>query len=82
MPLVGKLGGVAFLDGGNVWANPWGIRFHDLNYAVGPGLRYQTPIGPIRFDAGFQLRQIPGLSVNGEPETRHWRIHFSVGQAF
>ena len=81
-PLVGNLGGVLFLDGGNVWPNPWGINFRDLNYAVGPGLRYKTPIGPIRFDAGFQLRQIPGLSVNGQPETRRWRIHFSVGQAF
>jgi outer membrane protein assembly complex protein YaeT len=81
-PLFGNLGGVLFLDGGNVWANPWGIRFSDLNYAVGPGLRYKTPIGPIRFDAGFQLRQIPGLTVNGEPEARRWRIHVSVGQAF
>jgi outer membrane protein insertion porin family len=81
-PLFGNLGGVLFLDGGNVWANSWGIRFSDLNYAVGPGLRYKTPIGPIRFDVGFQLRQIPGLTVNGEPEARSWRIHFSVGQAF
>jgi outer membrane protein assembly complex protein YaeT len=81
-PLAGNLGGVLFLDGGDVWANSWGIRFSDLEYAIGPGLRYQTPIGPVRFDLGFQLRPIPGLSVNGEPETRHWRIHFSVGQAF
>jgi outer membrane protein assembly complex protein YaeT len=81
-PLVGNLGGVLFLDGGNVWAGSWGIRFNDLRYAVGPGLRYQTPIGPIRFDVGFQLRPIPGLSINGSPETRHWRLHFSVGQAF
>jgi outer membrane protein assembly complex protein YaeT len=81
-PLAGNLGGVLFLDGGNVWPNPWGIDVHDLVYAVGPGLRYKTPIGPVRFDLGYQLRRIPGLSVNGEPETRHWRIHFSVGQAF
>ena len=32
----------------------------DLRYAVGPGLRYQTPIGPIRFDVGFQLNPIQG----------------------
>jgi len=49
---------------------------------VGPGLRYQTPIGPIRFDVGYQLNRIPGLLINGEPETRRWRIHFSIGQAF
>jgi outer membrane protein insertion porin family len=80
--VVGNLGGVLFFDGGSVEAGPWGVRFNDLNYSVGPGLRYQTPIGPIRFDVGFQLRPIPGLSINGTPETRHWRIHFSVGQAF
>jgi len=81
-PLVGNLGGVLFLDGGTVEPDPWGVRLHDLNYSIGPGLRYQTPIGPIRFDVGFQLRPIPGLAVNGTPETRHWRIHFSIGQAF
>jgi outer membrane protein assembly complex protein YaeT len=77
-----NLGGVLFLDGGNVWADSWGIKLRDLRYAVGPGLRYQTPIGPIRFDFGYQLNPIPGLLVNGQPETRHWRIHFSIGQAF
>ena len=80
--LVGNFGGVLFLDGGNVWADAWGIRLSDLHYAVGPGLRYQTPIGPIRFDFGYQLNRIPGLFINGEPETRRWRIHFSIGQAF
>ena len=80
--LVGKFGGVLFLDGGNVWADASGIRLNDLHYAVGPGLRYQTPIGPIRFDFGYQLNPIPGLLINGEPETRRWRIHFSIGQAF
>jgi outer membrane protein assembly complex protein YaeT len=79
--LVGKLGGVLFMDAGNVWEDSWGIRLGDLRYAVGPGLRYQTPIGPIRFDLGFQLNPIPGLLI-GQAQTRHWRIHFSIGQAF
>ena len=65
--LRGKLGGVLFLDGGNVWADSWSIDLRDLRYAVGPGLRYQTPIGPIRFDFGYQLNPIPDLLVNGEP---------------
>ena len=80
--LKGNLGGVLFLDGGNVSADSWGIKLGDLRYAVGPGLRYQTPIGPIRFDFGYQLNRIPGLTVNGQPESRRWRIHFSIGQAF
>ena len=80
--LHGKLGGVFFLDAGNVWAESWGIKLNDLRYAIGPGLRYQTPIGPIRFDFGYQLNPIPGLLVNGSEQTRRWRLHFSIGQAF
>jgi outer membrane protein insertion porin family/translocation and assembly module TamA len=78
----GNFGSVLFLDGGNVWAESGGFKLGDLRYAIGPGLRYQTPIGPIRFDIGYQLNPIPGLLVNGQPQTRRWRMHFSIGQAF
>jgi outer membrane protein assembly complex protein YaeT len=81
-PVWGSVGGVAFLDGGNSWTDSWTIRPGDLRYAAGPGLRYLTPIGPIRLDFGYQLNPIPGLLVEGEPERRRWRLHFSIGQAF
>ena len=58
------------------------MHFNDLRRAVGTGLRYQTPVGPLRFDVGYQLNPIPGLIVNGNPQTRRWRMHFSIGQAF
>ena len=79
----GKVGAVAFLDYGNVWSGSWkAIDFGDLRYAAGPGLRYLTPIGPARIDFGYQLNPIDNLLVNGEPQRRRWRIHFSIGQAF
>ena len=81
-PIWRNLGGVIFLDGGNVWTKPWDFNVNDLHYDVGPGLRYNTPIGPIRADIGYQLNRIPGLLVNGEPEPRRFRFHFSIGQAF
>lgn len=81
-PVWGKLGGVAFIDYGNVWPAASDINLKDLRYAVGPGLRYLTPIGPIRVDVGYQLDPIPGLLVNGEAQKRPLRIHFSIGQAF
>jgi outer membrane protein assembly complex protein YaeT len=80
--LRGNFGGVLFIDGGNVWAGAWDMKLNDLRYAVGPGLRYETPIGPLRFDVGYQLNPIPNLLVNGEPQSRRWRMHFSIGQAF
>lgn len=81
-PVWGKVGGVAFVDYGNVWSKAWDVDAGDLRVAVGPGLRYVTPIGPVRVDLGYQLTQIDNLLVDGEPEKRHWRIHFSIGQAF
>ncbi len=79
-PIWGNLTAVGFLDAGNVWAQTW--NFGKLLYDAGPGLRYNTPIGPIRVDLGYQLTREPGLLVNGKPEARRWRIHFSIGQAF
>jgi outer membrane protein assembly factor BamA len=78
----GNLGAVLFIDGGNVWADSWDMTFSDLHYAAGLGLRYTTPIGPIRLDWGYQLNPIPELRVDGEEQQRRWRIHFSIGQAF
>jgi outer membrane protein insertion porin family len=81
-PLKGKFGAVAFFDFGNVWRESKNFDLGELRYAVGPGIRYQTPIGPARFDVGYQLNPIEGLLINGEPQKRRIRIHFSVGQAF
>jgi outer membrane protein assembly complex protein YaeT len=73
---------VAFIDAGNAWERSWQFELDDLRAAVGPGLRYRTPIGPVRADVGYQLTPIDGLLIDGEPEKRHWRVHFSIGQAF
>ena len=80
--LRGNFGGVLFLDAGNVWADSFGFKLGELRYAIGPGLRYQTPVGPIRFDFGYQLNPTPELFVNGGPQRRRFRLHFSIGQAF
>ena len=82
VPLWGKFGAVAFLDYGNVWSSASEMDFADLRRAIGTGLRYQTPIGPARFDIGYQLNPIEGLLVDGEPQKRRFRMHFSIGQAF
>jgi outer membrane protein assembly complex protein YaeT len=82
VPIWRSLSAVLFADAGNVWTNPWDINLNDLRYDVGPGLRYNTPVGPLRIDFGYQLNPIPGLMINGKPEERQFRFHFSIGQAF
>ena len=80
--LRGQLGGVLFVDAGNVWRDEWRIVPGEVRVAAGAGLRYETPVGPIRVDFGYQLNTIEGLMINGAEQQRPWRIHFSIGQAF
>lgn len=80
--LRGKVGGVLFLDAGDVWPDHRSVDVGAIRYAVGTGLRYGTPVGPIRLDFGYQLNPIAGLQVGGQEQLRQWRLHFSIGQAF
>ena len=78
----GNIGAVLFLDAGNVWDEATRVRLRDMRVDVGTGLTYSSPIGVVRGDFGYQLNPIPGLMINGVPETRHWRVHFGIGYAF
>jgi len=64
---------VTFVDGGNVWRTISDIN-EDLRYTAGLGLRYKTPVGPVRIDYGHKLSRKEGES-RGE-------VHFSFGHAF
>jgi outer membrane protein assembly complex protein YaeT len=81
-PIRGAFSGVVFGEGGQVAERAWDRDLFDLRTDVGVGLRYSTPIGPVRADFGYQLNPIDGLLIGGRPEARRWRIHVSVGQAF
>ncbi|HXU46916.1 MAG TPA: outer membrane protein assembly factor BamA [Thermoanaerobaculia bacterium] len=54
-PLAGALGGVVFFDSGNVWADWRSIDLSEVKSGVGVGLRYLSPIGPLRLDLGWKL---------------------------
>lgn len=73
---------VTFADIGNVWDEDWTFRSQDLERAIGAGLRYQTVVGVVRADFGYQLTPIPLLRIDGEPQSRRWRLHLSIGHAF
>jgi outer membrane protein assembly complex protein YaeT len=76
------VGVVGFLDAGNVWSEDWRSPFGSLQRAVGGGLRYESIVGVIRADVGYQLNPIAGLRLDGQPQKRRWRIHLSIGHAF
>jgi len=105
-PLIGdNLGGVIFHDMGNVYDNIQSISWHyrqrnlqDFNYAVqavGFGIRYHTPIGPIRADfsfspnaprfygyAGTYEELILNQGVLMTQKINLFQFHFSLGQTY
>jgi outer membrane protein insertion porin family len=50
-----------------------------IRASTGFGLRYKSPIGPIRVDIGFKLDRRERLGTELEPR---YVVHFSIGQAF
>jgi len=75
LPIKQGLSIVPFYDGGNVFPRVGFSKFTSL-YAnnVGLGLRYATPIGPIRFDIGQNLNPVSGIKSTN--------YFISIGQAF
>ncbi len=69
------LGTAIFVDVGNVDAKSGAFNLGSLKYAVGAGLRYLSPVGPVRFDVGYRL------SDDNTVEKRI-QYHISLGQAF
>ncbi len=90
-----KVGGVLFLDGGNVWDKPSSISLSDFvpkrdmgeeggytgenltkyRYSFGVGIRYNTPIGPLRVDFGVPVSRTGEIRSFG-------MFHFNLGQTF
>jgi translocation and assembly module TamA len=68
------IGVVAFVDAGSAF-EPSLPDFSDpLRVGAGPGLRYFSPVGPIRLDIGFP--------INRRNEDDPFQIYVSIGQAF
>src|SRR5215472_11822041 len=69
------LGAAVFYDGGNVYG-PVGVThfIRDYTNTVGVGLRYATPVGPIRFDIGRNLNPVKGVKAT--------QFYITLGQAF
>jgi len=82
VPLSTKFTLVVFVDAGDVSAGNWDFSGLTPRLDAGAGVRYGTPVGVIRVDWAHQLNRIDGLVINGVPQSRYWRLHFSIGQAF
>lgn len=73
-PIYGELQGALFFDAGNLLPTSEEPGLDDMRYALGGGLRYKLPIGPIRLDYGWNPDRQPGEDFGA--------FHFSFGFAF
>ena len=89
-PIAGPVSGTTFCDVSDVSANRVTLRLDYPHLSCGLGLRYDTPIGPVRLDAGYR---IPGAQVakgtdsriDGDPGTLYGvpiALAFGIGEAF
>lgn len=93
----GRFGLVGFHDAGNVYSTVDRMKLlkvtqnspTDLDYtvhAVGLGFRYKTPVGPLRFDAGYDLNppryQVAGTSGLEVLRLPRFQIFVGIGQTF
>jgi outer membrane protein insertion porin family len=77
--LIGSFGAVAFIDAGNVFLRATDLDLGELRAAAGFGIRYQSPVGPIRIDLGFKLDR---RELSPGRLERRSVLHISLGQAF
>jgi outer membrane translocation and assembly module TamA len=105
-PLIGpNIGGVVFHDMGNVFDRLRDLSFRvrqknlaDFNYlvqAAGVGLRYRTPIGPVRLDFAYSINPPSFYGLTGTVQQLlagggrrdlnslgHFQFFFSIGQTY
>jgi len=55
--------GAAFVDFGQVWEEDLGVDLRDLEFTPGMGIRYLSPIGPIRVDLAYRFDHGEHLQV-------------------
>jgi outer membrane protein insertion porin family len=72
-------------------------NYNYISHAIGLGVRYKTPVGPVRFDFGYNLNptvypgftpgpnstiQNPTYVFTGTKQASPFNVYFSIGQTF
>ena len=102
LPIIGnRLGGTLFYDGGNVysdvnhislaWKSPAPTDLNYFSHTIGFGVRYPTPVGPVRVDFGYQLNPGQYETTTAQPTSPptqqllrlpHFQFFFNIGPVF
>ena len=79
IPVWRSLGAVTFVDAGQVFDRADDLELGKIRPTVGVGIRFKSPVGPIRADLGVKLQ--PQTFADGSREART-AFYISIGQAF
>ena len=74
-PIIENFKGVAFVDVGHVNTDFFDIEFSDFAVSIGPGLRINTPLGPVTFYYGYPV-------ANADDEDEYGRFEFNLSRGF
>ena len=69
-----RLKGVLFYDIGKAFAPHDDISYRELRHAIGWGIRWFSPVGPLRFEWGY--------IINPKPQDQPSKFEFSIGSLF
>ena len=75
IPYLENFKGAAFVDVGDVERDSYNLDFGEFRVSVGPGIKVNTPIGPLAFYYGLPI-------VNRDEEDRNGRFEFSLSRSF
>ena len=86
-PISGPFSGAVFTDAADVAPEKVRYRFNRPHLSAGLGLRFDTPVGPVRLDAGYRIPrlQAPAAPDEGTPATTFGlpiAVSFGIGEAF
>lgn len=71
LPFAGALRFGPFFDAANLIQDSYSLT-RDMNFGTGFGFHYQSPVGPVNFDVGFRLGEVP-------PTLNRQQFYFSIG---
>lgn len=75
LKITSEFGIATFLDGGAAFTDNFFSSGESLHWGTGMGIRYYTPVGPLRLDVGFPIKKRLGID-------KSYQIYLSLGQAF
>lgn len=74
-PIIENFKGAVFMDAGHVNYDAYDADFSEISVSVGPGIKINTPLGPITFYYGYPI-------ANKDTEDENGRLEFNLSRGF